>query len=145
MLAAKRVGAYFVAVAVAYVAAAFAHTQSVMNRLADLGMPVTVGVRAEASLHDLGGMATSYLPIIAVAFLIALPVGAWAIRKLPHWRPVGYALAGGAAILAIHLILRVVFDITPVAGARSTLGMTTQALCGAFGGWVFGELVRYSR
>ena len=129
--------AYLAAVAVTYVTAATAHTQSVMSRLADMDAPVTVGVRASATLHDLGGMATSFLPMIAVGLAIAFPVAAAAIRRLPRWRPVGYSVAGGVAVLVIHLTLSLMFQITPVAGARTTLGLTVQALCGGLGGWVF--------
>ncbi len=129
--------AYLVAVIVAYVGASIAATQSVMARLVEMGAPVTLGVRLEATVHDLLGMATSLLPLVAVGMLIALPVAALIIRALPRWRPTGYVLAGGAALLCIHVALHLVLGITPVAAARTTLGLTVQALCGGLGGWVF--------
>jgi hypothetical protein len=72
--------AYLAAVLVTYVVAAFAATQSVMNALQGLGAPVTAGVRLDAAWHDLLGMASSYLPIIAIALLIAFPVAALICR-----------------------------------------------------------------
>ncbi|MEQ8858141.1 MAG: hypothetical protein RIC56_05795 [Pseudomonadales bacterium] len=129
--------AYLAAVIVAYVGASIAQTQSVMARLADMGVPVSVGVRLEATAHDVVGLATSLLPLIAVGLAIALPVAALAIRVLPGWRPVGYVLAGGAALLAIHVALNLSLGIHPVAATRTTIGLTAQALCGGLGGWVF--------
>jgi hypothetical protein len=141
----RALAAFVAAVLVAYALAAVAQTQHVMSRLADMGMDVGLGDRITTTLHDFVGMAPLYLPIIAIAFAIALPVAAGVLRFAPRWRPLGYPLAGGVAILAIHVILNQLFDITPIAAARTTLGLTTQALCGAVGGWLFGRLVRPSR
>jgi hypothetical protein len=129
--------AYLAAVTVTYVTAAAAHTQSVMSHLEDMDVPFTFADRVAATLHDIGGMATSFLPMVAVGLAIALPLAAAIMRVLPGWRQVGYALAGGAAMLTIHLALSLALDITPVAGARTTVGLTIQALCGALGGGVF--------
>lgn len=129
--------AYLAAVAVTYVTASIAHTQSVMGRLLDMDVPVTLGDRLHATVHDVVGMAASFLPLLALALAIAFPVAGLAIRRLPRWRPVGYSVAGGVAVLVLHLTLSLVFQITPVAGARTTLGLTVQALCGGLGGWVF--------
>jgi len=128
---------YLAAVAVTYLTAVIHQTQSVVANLHDMGVNVSLSERVSATAHDLAGMATTFLPMIAVGFAIALPVARLIIRRLPRWRPVGYALAGGAAMLTIHVALQTALDITPVAAARSSLGLTVQALCGAFGGWVF--------
>jgi hypothetical protein len=141
----RALAAFVAAVLIAYVCAVLAQTQHVMARLSELGVDVTFGDRLSASLHDLVGMATLYLPILAVAFAIAFPVAALIIRFAPNWRALGYPLAGGVAVLAIHVILNQVLDITPIAAARTTLGLTVQALCGALGGWLFGTLLRRRR
>jgi hypothetical protein len=138
----RALAAFVAAVLVAYASAAVSATQHVMSRLRDMGIEVSVADRLSASLHDLVGMASLYLPILAIAFAIAFPVAAGVIRMAPRWRPLGYPLAGGTAVLAIHVILNQSFDITPIAAARTTHGLTTQALCGALGGWVFGALLR---
>jgi hypothetical protein len=134
--------AYVAAVLVAYVLAAIAATQHVMARLADMGVAVTLGDRLGTTLHDLASMAPTYLPILAIAFAIALPVAAGVIRLAPRWRWLGYPLAGGVAVLAIHVTLNQLFDITPVAAARTVLGLTVQVLGGAVGGWLFGAMTR---
>lgn len=133
----RAVAGYLAAVLVAYVTAAAAQTQSVMARLGDMGVDVSPGDRLGATVHDVAGMAGTYLPMIAVGFAIAFPVAAAVIRRVPRWRPVGYALAGGVAVLMIHVLLAWTLSITPVSAARTSLGLTVQALCGALGGWVF--------
>lgn len=142
----RMVLAFLVSVLVTYGCAVIAHTQTVMSNLAQLGAPVTVGDRLSATGHDLLGMAGSLLPMVAVALAIAFPVAAWIIRRWPWWRAVGYSLAGGVAVLMIHVLLYQAFGVTGVAGARGTAGLTLQALCGAFGGLVFRQLLpRVSR
>lgn len=132
----RALAGYLAAVAVTYVTAVIHQTQSVMANLHDMGVEVSLGERLSATAHDLAGMATTFLPMIAVGLAIAFPVAWLIIRRLPFWRPVGYALAGGVAMLTIHVALQTALDITPVAAARTSLGLTLQALCGALGGWV---------
>jgi len=130
-------GAFLLAVIVGYVAAAAATTQSVMARLADMGVEVPLGDRLLTTGQDVVGMASSYLPIIAIAFAIAFPVAALILRWRPQWRWFGYPLAGAVAILVVHLALEATFGFTPVAAVRTTLGLVIQVICGAVGGWVF--------
>jgi len=130
-------GAYLLAVIVGYVAAAAATTQSVMARLAEMGVAVPLADRLLTTLQDVVGMASSYLPIVAVAYAIAFPVAALVLRWRPQWRWFGYPLAGAVAILVVHLALEAAFGFTPVAAVRTTLGLMVQVLCGAVGGWVF--------
>ena len=129
--------AYLAGVLVTYAAAAMVHTQFVLASLGAMEVEVPPADRLAATLHDLIGMASSYLPIIAVALAVAYPVAALVIRYRPRWRPLGYSLAGGIAVLAIHVVLYQTFSITPIAAARTTAGLTVQALCGALGGWIF--------
>jgi hypothetical protein len=129
--------AYLAAVLVTYTGAVVAHSQSVVARLADMGVDESLPDRLGHTLHDLTGMAGLFLPIIAVTLAIAFLVASQLMRLLPRWRPVGYAVAGGVAMLAVHVILEQTLAITPIAAARTTLGMTLQALAGVLGGWVF--------
>jgi len=131
------ISAYLLAVLVTYVSAAVLATQSVMARLADMGVVVPLADRLKTTGLDLLGMAPMYVPIIAVAFLVALPVAALVGKFRPDWRWFGYPLAGGTAILVVHLALELAFSISPVAATRTALGLTGQALCGVLGGWVF--------
>jgi len=98
--------AYLAAVAVTYLAAVVHQTQSVVANLHDMGVDVSLGERLNATAHDLAGMATTFLPMIAVGLAIAFPVAWLVIRRLPRWRPVGYPLAGGLAVLGALLLPR---------------------------------------
>jgi hypothetical protein len=134
--------AFVAAVLVTYGLAAIAQTQHVMSRLVDMGMPVTFSDRLAATLDDLVGMAPLYMPMLAVGLAIAFGIAAGVMRLAPRWRPVGYPLAGGLAVLVLHVSLTLALGITPIAVARTTLGLTSQALAGAVGGWAFAMLRR---
>lgn len=133
----RTLAAYLAGVGVTYTGGAIAQTQHVLGNLSAMGAEVGMGVRLEATLHDLVGLATSYLPIIAVAFAIAFPVAALVSRALPSLRRVAYPIAGAVAILVVHLLLEAMLSITPIAAARSIIGLGIQMLFGALGGWVF--------
>ena len=134
--------AFFPAVLLAYALASILATQSNLGNLQMLGMEVGPGVRAEATFHDLIGMASSYLLLILVAFVLGLPVAAGLTRLLPDQRALLYALAGFTAIVALHLIMKVVLGISGIAATRTTAGLIGQGAAGAVGGLCFHWLSR---
>ena len=130
--------AFFPAVLLAYAVASLLATQTVLANLGDLGVPVPMAVRLEASLHDLLGM-TAYLLLILLAFVLAMPVAAGLVRahRVPGSRLFWFTLAGFSGMLALHLIMREVLGIWVVAAAREWDGLLLQCLAGALGGWLF--------
>ena len=136
----RLIRAYLTAVVIAYVAAVTAGTLGVMNTIAEMGLTVTAGDRLGAVLHDLIGMAGSYLPLIAIALLIALPVAGQLSRWIGGSRSGMYALGGFVAITALHLIMEMVLGLVGIAAARTAMGLTGQALAGAFAALIFAQL-----
>lgn len=129
--------AWAAAVVLAYMLATLAASQSVAGQLADLGVPLSLGERVQMSARDQLGMAGLFLPLIAIGMTIALLVAAWLGHRNPQRRTLLFMLAGAVALLCIHLALNWSFDITLVAVARSHLGLLSQALAGAAGGYLF--------
>ena len=125
------------ALLVTYVLAAAAATQSVMARLAEMGIVVTLDHRLTATGHDLVGMASSFLPLLALSLLIAFLVTTLINRWVSGWRTTLFVLAGATAVICVHVGLKIALDITPVAAARSVSGLVVQALAGAAGGFIF--------
>ena len=136
----RAIGAFLCAALATYALGAAIATQMVLSEVAALGMPVSFGVRASAALHDLVGMATAYLPLVALSLLLGFTAAALLVRFLPSWRIFCYMLAGAAALLALHLILYATFGMHPVPATRTALGLAAQTAAGALGGCVFGWL-----
>jgi hypothetical protein len=80
--------------------------------------------------------------LVAFALLIAFMTAALLCRWLSRWRLPLYLLAGATAVVCIHLGLNLAFGITPVAIARSSLGLLLQALAGAAGGFTYLFLIK---
>jgi hypothetical protein len=141
-------GGYILAVLVSYTLASLFSTASVVASLYGMDIPVSLPKFLHMSLHDLAGMAGTFLPMTAVAFAIALPVAAWLGRRQPAWRTAWFALAGATALITVHASLEAAFDIILVAGARSSLGLIAQAVAGVAGGvvsarcWALGLALR---
>ena len=120
-------------------------SQGNLAQVAALGLEVTMGVRLDAAVHDVSNMYGIYLPVVAVALLIALPVARLVMRFLPDARMIGYTLAGFVALLAVHLIMEQVFGgIVGIAPVRFIDGLLLQGLAGAFGGFAFHFVSRQS-
>ena len=133
----RKLAAYLLAVIVAYTLASITATQSVIARLAEMGIDVNFADRLRMTLHDIAGMAGMFLPMIAAAFLAAFLMAALICRLLGR-RPIAlYILAGAVALIAIHLILNLAVGITPVAIARTMGGLLIQGLAGAVGAYLY--------
>jgi len=139
---AKRLGAWLLAVAIAYVLAVITATQYVIAQLSGMGIDVAFDERLAMTGRDIIGMASMFLPMVAFALLIAFMTAALLCRWLSHWRLPLYLLAGAVAVVCIHLGLNLAFGITPVAIARSSGGLLAQALAGAAGGLTYLYLSR---
>lgn len=131
---------WLAAVVVSYALACLAATQSVVGRLQGMGMPISLGVRLQMSGQDLLGMAELFLPMIAAGLLLAFLLAGWLGRRQAARRTGWFILAGATALIGIHLALQWAFDITLVAVARTPLGLVSQALAGAAGGYLYTRL-----
>jgi hypothetical protein len=129
--------AFFPAVLGAYVLGSIFATQIILGEVASMAMPVTLRDRMHATGHDLLGLSTSYLPLMLVAFAIAMPVAAWLARYVPRIRFLIYGLAGASAVIALHLIMKAVLGLTGIAAVRELDGLALQGLAGWFGGYLF--------
>jgi len=136
----RAVAAYFPATLVAYIIGSALSTFVIMAGLADMGMPVSLGDVAGAVMFDWLGLLGSYLPLVALSLLIALPVAAQLYRRLSLPRTPTYLLAGFVALIALHLIMEATLGLVGFAGVRSTFGLTLQGLAGAAAGAVFAAI-----
>lgn len=133
--------AFIAAVLLTYLVGCIAATQGALASLPAIAQPIAADVRLATTAADLLGMLPAYAPLIAAALVAGFVVAAFIVRRLPSLRTLGYILAGGIGIIAMHLIMRNTFDgIVPVAATRDTLGLALQGLAGALGGWLFARL-----
>ena len=135
----KRVLAFIAAVAATYVLAVLMYTQLNLGNVVEMGLTVTMADRASAAVHDLMGMMMLYLPIIAVAFLIAFAITHTVLRWVPQLRTLGYILAGFVGIYVVNYLLvsLLMSGAHPLAVTRTTVGLLSQCVAGAIGGYVF--------
>jgi len=133
----RNVASFFTAVIAAYVLGAIFISQGNIARVIAMNFDVSLAQRFDAAIHDVMHMTDIYLPIIAVSFLIAMPVAALIIKYVPNLRMIGYALAGAAGLIAIHLIMKSVLGFSGIAPTRTAVGLLAQAIAGGVGGYLF--------
>lgn len=114
--------AYFAAVVTIYLVGSVAITQMNLQSLIGLGAQIPVSVRWHATWTDLQGLLVPYLILIAIGVLIAVVVTGQISRFFPRYRMWLYPIACAVALLAIHLLLKGIFGLWGVAGARPLLG-----------------------
>ncbi len=139
------IACWLVAALVAYLVASTLATQVILANVAALGPEVDFAVRLQATGHDLLGLAVSYLPLIALGFLLGLPIAAGLGKWLPAQRLWLYVSAGAVAIIAIHLLIKAVLGLSGIAATRGLLGLLSQGLAGACGGYLFYRLRLHGR
>jgi hypothetical protein len=134
--------AFFPAVLLAYVLASILFTQTILAAVQGMGLEVSVSMRLATTVHDLIGLSSSYLLLILVAFILALPVAGGLTRLLPTQRAVLFTLAGFVAIVALHLIMKALLGLSGIAATRTVPGLLAQGLAGAVGGYCYHLLSR---
>ncbi len=134
--------AYLAAVLVA--AAGGSLVQTAANILELYGMDVSLAASTILAMfgHDLLRFGPAWAAIIALGFLIALPVASWIARRRPHWRPVLLPLAGACAVAAALGSMRMLLSLTAISAARDAGGFLMLCAAGALGGWVYARLSR---
>jgi hypothetical protein len=113
-----------------------------VHELAGMGVPVGLRDRVAMTLQDILGMAGMFLPMVAFAYLAAFLSAALLMRWLAQWRTAIYVVAGAAALVMIHVTLKLAFGLTPVAVARTAGGLALQAVAGGIGGLTYVYLIR---
>ena len=131
------ISSYLLAVLVAYITGAVFVSLGNIAAVTSMGFEISMAQRFEAMLHDIANMYDIYLMLIALVFLIALPVAELIIRRFPELRLVGYMSAGFVAMVAIHVILKAVLGLSGIAPTRELFGLLAQGIAGALGGFVF--------
>jgi len=132
--------AFFPAVLACYVVASFLVTQFNLASLQALGIEIPLSSRLEATVHDLLGLASTYLVLILLGFILALSLASALVRLMPRWRAILYTLAGATALLALHTILELLLGLNGIAAVRTLGGLLAQGVAGAIGGFVFHRL-----
>ncbi len=120
-----------------YVTGSVMMTQVVLASVGSFGVTVDLPARAAMTLADIGGLASSYLPLIAIAMAVAMLIASLLGRLVPTRRPALILLAGLTAAPALIVIMTLTFGMNPLAGAAGAAGLLLQALAGFAGGLVF--------
>ncbi|NND01041.1 MAG: hypothetical protein HKN85_12745 [Gammaproteobacteria bacterium] len=131
--------AFVVAALVAATASSIFSTQMVIAGLQSLGVSVPLNTRLIMTFQDFAILQT-LLPVVAACYLVGFLLAALGHYKLRGNRLAWYVTAGGSALLVALLVLSAVLQLMPVAGARTAIGLLTQTLAGAIGGYVFSLL-----
>ena len=112
--------------------------------LQSIGMPVDMGIVVSAMATDLVGMnSRGAFPAIGLIF-VGLLIAFITARMIAIWSSIKkttlYAMAGGAALLAMVALMPLAFyNLDLIAGARTLGGKVYLVLAGALAGYYFGS------
>lgn len=136
---ARRVGAFLAAVVAAYLVGTIGYSQMNLAWQVEMGMPVDAAVRWQTAVHDVTSMLDLYLGLIAVTLLLAFLVTALVLRWVPQLRTLGYVVGGFAGIFVLDFLLGALLTggTHPLAVTRTGMGLISQCLAGAIGGYVY--------
>ena len=141
----KKIIAILIAGLATYVAAVVLLSQLNISQVTSLGFAVSLSQRFAAVLHDLQGMLTIYLPLILVALLIAFLFTSLLLLRFVYKPAFLFPLAGFVAIVSIHVILNIVFGVAGIAPTRTMVGLISQGLAGAMGGYIYFKMAHTRR
>lgn len=133
----RTIGAFIAAVIGTYILGVLFISQGNLANIVEMGLTVGFSDRINTLLHDLTHMTAIYLPLVTVSSIIAFPVATGIIRLTSGLRLFGYVSAGFVALIALHLIMKMMLGLTGIAPTRTVMGLLAQGIAGAFGGYLF--------
>ena len=138
----KVVLAFFVAVIATYTVGTITYSQLNLAQLIEMGIDIAFGTRVDTAGHDFLSMTSIYLPAMTFALLLGFLVASLVVKIVPQLRYLGFVVGGAVALLAMNLALtEVAGGIHGLAVTRTGMGLLSQCLAGAIGGYAF-ALVR---
>jgi hypothetical protein len=111
-------------------------TQSVIASLQSINVAIPFATRLSMTVNDLG-ILPALGSITLICFIFGFIVAALCKRFIGGSRTIWHITAGAVAIISTLLIMKAILLVSPIAGARSTLGLLSFGLAGAIGGWIF--------
>ncbi len=140
----KIVKGFVAAVLASYLLGVIFISQGNLARIVDLGLEVDMGVRFNATMHDLSNMVALYAPLSAIALLIALLVCHQIVKRTSLNPAFLYALAGFTGMIALHMLMKAALTLTGIAPTRTVDGLLLQGVAGAAGAYVYYRLTSAS-
>ncbi|WP_371195701.1 hypothetical protein [Glaciecola sp. SC05] len=137
-----RIGYTLLASIVGFIFASMLHTQSVLAKLTEIDVIITVSERLNTTWHDLIGLAPTYGLIICITLLLSFSVAGLLNKKLKASKHIIYPLAGGAGFLLMLIAMQPILGVTIIAGARGTIGLLLQISAGVLAGICFAQFRR---
>ena len=131
--------AFIVAVLSTSVLASAFSSQFVIAALQGVGVEISLGTRFTMTLRDFAIFETLGL-VTAACFFVGFIVAAICQRFIGGVRLLWFVVAGASALTCTLLLMTWQLQLTPIAGARTSLGLAFQALAGAIGGFLFAKL-----
>jgi hypothetical protein len=113
------------------------HSLMIQQGLLDLGIAIPVDLRLTTMAKDFLGLLPTLGGVVALSFAIAFYIASRLYRFAPA---LAYPLAGAVGIAAALLLMKLLFSMTPIAGARTIEGLALMIVAGAIGGVVFARL-----
>ena len=118
-------------------------TQNTFSGLRELGVNASASKQLSTTLTDIAGTGPLLGVIVAIGFLIALPVAGLVYKKIKRLRGLIFWLAGMACVFVILFGMEKAFFGTPLLqGAREPLWMLMTMLCGGLGAALFARLTK---
>lgn len=132
--------AFIPAALLAFLLASIFSTQANLAQIQAMGLEVGFGTRLSTTGQDIIGMASSYLMLITLALILALPIAGWLSRRFRGKRTLLFILAGFVAVTALHTIMNSALGIHAIAATRTLPGLLSQSLAGAIGAYAYCRL-----
>lgn len=137
----RQVSAFAAAVLLATALGSVMQTQLNLAALQGLGVPVSMQVRLQATLHDLVNFTILYGVIVVVSIVPAFWVAGRVSRGSSPGRQFWFAAAGVVGLLTGFLAVDAFAPVPGfIAATRTATGTLAMAGTGAAGGWLYAWL-----
>lgn len=129
--------AFILSMLTGYLFAALFVSLGNMASLSSMAVELPLAARIDMISKDFTGLIPAYLSLLAVALLLGFCFTGLLLSRWVKTSSLLYAFAGFVAVSTLHIVMRQVFGMSPIASTRTFIGLIAQGLVGALVGWLF--------
>lgn len=119
-------------------------TQIILADLQSFGLSISTEVRFNATIQDLLGLAPALYLLISIGFLVGFIIARYAHQLIGGNRAIWYIAVGMTSFPITMYLIQYFMGLTPIASARTPLGLFLTTCCCIISAWLFAFLTSHS-
>lgn len=131
---------FLAAVILATLLTSVASSQLILAEFQSFGLEVSLADNLSTTIKDIVGLGPALLILISLSFFVSFIIAGYSQRFFGGNRVIWFVLAGLLSFPTTLLLMKYFMGLSPLASARTWMGLIIVSVCTMTGGWFYAIL-----